>query len=546
MKRGAALKALMGIVIALIITALIMTDGRDFGAWSLLPPLTAILLAFATKQVVLSLFIGVFVGSAMMVPGGFLGKLFHGFIGSFAKIVGSVADGWNAGILVFTLMIGGMVGVIFQMGGTQAIAEALAKKAKTAKSAQLATMLMGVLIFFDDYANTLIVGPTMRPLSDKMNISREKLSYIVDSTAAPVAGMALISTWVGYELGLINEAFELLGIKVNAYEYFFRSIPYRFYDIFALVMVFATGYLSKDFGPMYRAEKRARLTGKVLGDDAKPMSSADMDTKQVSDKVKPRAVNAMLPILTLVAVAFWGLWYSGGGMDQPLTLEGIRTAFGEADASVALIWGAACGSIVAIVLAVSQKILAVDEAFDAWVEGMKSLIITVVILTLAWSLGAITGDVGSADYLVGIVKGTLPAQLLPFLVFVVACMVAFATGTSWGTMAILMPLAIPLAHAYGGMEHLILSTLGAVLTGSIFGDHCSPISDTTIISSMASSADHMDHVKTQMPYALTAAGVAMALGYIPAGFGLPAWISLVLGACAIFAVVRFLGKRVEE
>ncbi len=444
-----------------------------------------------------------------------------------------------------------MIGVIAKMGGTRAIAAALAKKARTVRSAQLYTMLMGVAIFFDDYANTLIVGPTMRPLTDARKISREKLSYIVDSTAAPVAGMALISTWVGYELGLINDALKTVGVDANSYEIFLRSIPFRFYDILALVLVFLIGYLMKDFGPMFTAERRARQTGKVLADGAIPMSSLEFEEADSIKNTDLKISNALVPIIVLVVVSFFGLWYNGGGAKLSYTLANtlanIRQAFGDADASVALLWGAACGSIVAICMGTFQKIVTLDEAFEAWVKGAKSLIITCIILVFAWSLGSITEKVGTGDFLVGVIKGTLPQGLLPALVFIFSCVVAFATGTSWGTMAIMMPLAIKVANGYnpGVVDHLFLSTCGAVLTGAIFGDHCSPISDTTIMSSMASSSDHIDHVRTQMPYALTAAGVAVIFGYLPGGFGLNPFISIVLGIVALYGIVHFIGKRSE-
>lgn len=519
-------------------------EASNFGFWSLMPPLIAIILAFVTKQVILSLFLGILVGATMMQGG----NLFFGFLRTLdSYILGSAADSWNAAILIFTLSIGGMIGVISKMGGTHAIAEALAKKAKNARSAQIVTWAMGCLVFFDDYANTLIVGPTMRPLSDKMKVSREKLSYVVDSTAAPVAGMAVISTWVGYELGLINDALTSLGIEANAYGIFLRSIPYRFYDLFAIVMVFLVAFMLRDFGPMYAAEKRARLTGKVLADGANPMASTDME-REVPEGTALKVSNAVIPILTLVVVSFVGLWYSGGGTELPMTMEGIRTAFGDADASVALIWGSATASIVAIVLSISQKILTIGEAFDSWVDGAKSLVITAIILVLAWSIGSVAGDVGTADYLIGIVTETLPPFVLPLLVFAISCVVAFATGTSWGTMAIMMPLAIPLAAAFNGnvVDNLMLSTLSAVLTGSIFGDHCSPISDTTIMSSMASAADHIDHVKTQLPYAVFVALTAILTGYLPAGLGVNPLISLVAGVAIIWAVLRFYGKSTAE
>ncbi len=519
-------------------------DAVSFGFWSLMPPLIAIILAFITKQVILSLFLGIFVGATMMNGG----NIFFGFLRTLdGYILGSAADSWNAAILIFTLTIGGMIGVISKMGGTHAIAEALAKKARNARSAQIVTWAMGCLVFFDDYANTLIVGPTMRPLADKMKISREKLSYVVDSTAAPVAGMAVISTWVGYELGLINDAMTALGLEVNAYGIFLRSIPYRFYDIFAIVMVFLVAYMLRDFGPMYAAEKRARLTGKVLADGANPMASTDME-RDIPEGTVLKVSNAVIPILTLVVVSFVGLWYSGGGTELPATMEGIRTAFGDADASVALIWGSATASIVAIILSISQKIMSLGEAFDAWVDGAKSLVITAVILILAWSIGSVAGDVGTANYLIGVVTETLPPFMLPLLVFAISCVVAFATGTSWGTMAIMMPLAIPLAAAFNGnvVDSLMLSTLSAVLTGSIFGDHCSPISDTTIMSSMASAADHIDHVKTQFPYAVFVAFVAIAVGYLPAGLGMNPFISLLAGVALIWGVLKFYGKSTKE
>jgi Na+/H+ antiporter NhaC len=279
-------------------------EGSPFGILSLLPPLLAIALAFITKQVILSLFLGIFTGVLML-------NNYNPFI-SFLRtldtyILGSLADSWNAGIIIFTLSIGGMVGIIGKMGGTKAIAEALSKRAKDARSAQLATTLMGILVFFDDYANTLIVGPTMRPLSDKMKVSREKLAYIVDSTAAPVAGMAFISTWIGYEIGLISDVFTSMGVEGNFFMVFIRTIPYAFYNIFTLVLIYNLILQRRDYGSMYDAEVRARTTGKVLADGAKPMSS--LDTEEFADKrdIKLQVPNASIPIVTLVLAAFFGL-----------------------------------------------------------------------------------------------------------------------------------------------------------------------------------------------------------------------------------------------
>ncbi len=551
-------RKVLGVVIFLLVVFLATTafatgsngNGNDveFGIISLIPPVLAIVLAFVTKQVILSLLLGIFSGALIYTfafsGANFFMKIVESYIKMIDYTVVALADEWHAGILIFTLTIGGMVGVIAKMGGMKAVAEALAKKAKTSKSAMLATMLLGVVIFFDDYANTLIVGNTMRPLTDKMKVSREKLAYIVDSTAAPIAGIALISTWIGYELGLIGDALGAVNIEANAYDVFLRSIPYRFYDILAIVMVFLIAFLAKDFGAMYKAEKRARLEGKVLSDTANPLASSELDKDFDENKIPLKISNAIVPIVVLIVTAFVGLWYSGGGTELPFNWSGIRTAFGDADASVSLIWAAFLASAVAIAMAVGRKIMNLQEAFDSWVEGAKALFITAVILILAWSIGSVTSDLGTADYLVGVVSSALPGWILPSLIFGIACLVAFSTGTSWGTMAILMPLAIPLAASYSGgtVDRLMLATIGSVLTGAIFGDHVSPISDTTIMSSMASSSDHMDHVKTQAPYALVVAGVSIAIGYIPAGLGLPGWVSLLIGAGALFAIVNFLGK----
>jgi len=537
-----------------LIPAALFAEGDaevSFGIVSLLPPLLAIVLAFVTRQVILSLFLGVFSG-ALMLNGW---NPFFGFLRTLdTYIVGSLSDGWNAGILIFTLSIGGMIGVINKMGGTRAIAEALAKKAKTARSAQVVTAIMGVLVFFDDYANTLIVGPTMRPLTDKMKVSREKLAYLVDSTAAPVVGLAFVSTWVGYEIGLMGDAFTELGVDTSAFEIFIRTIPYTFYNIFALVLVFMLASRGRDFGPMLKAEKRARLTGQVLRDGAQPMAGDVTEGQDVQEGIKLRAYNAVVPILTLIIVSFAGLWYNGYTYSDEGTIwytwEGLRTCFGNADASVVLIWGAITASIVAGVMALAQKIMKLNEVFDAWVNGSKSLLITAIILILAWSLGDIASEVGTAEYLVGAVSDKIPGGVIPMIIFIISMLVAFSTGTSWGTMAIVIPLAVPLAAAYvegdPSQAPLVIAALSSVLSGSIFGDHCSPISDTTIMSSMASGSDHIDHVRTQVPYALTGAGVAF-LSYILVGIlHVPVWLTLIIGVAVVWAVVQFFGKKPEE
>lgn len=522
----------------------------NFGWLSLLPPLLAIILAFVTKQVLISLSLGIFIGATMLAGW----NPFYGLLRTMDKyIVGSLADSWNAAIIIFLLSIGGMVGVINKMGGTLAVAEALGKKVKNPITAQLYTSILGVLVFFDDYANTLIVGPTMRPLTDKNRISKEKFSYIIDSTAAPVVGIALISTWVGYEIGVIRNIYQSLGIDANYYEVFLRTIPYSYYCIYSIIFVFALVIMQRDYGPMYSAEKRARTTGKLIADGARPMTSDEITNMEIKKGIKLKVSNAIAPILALVIVAFVGLWYNGyvalDGNVEAFTLAGMRDCFGEADSSIVLLWASIISSIVAIIMGVVQKIFTIDEAMTSWVDGAKSMVIACMILVLAWSLGSVTSDVGTANFLVGRVSSSMSFAILPIIIFIISGIISFATGTAWGTMAIVIPLAIPMANIFvqnGGDPHMLTITLGTVLSGAIFGDHCSPISDTTIMSSMASGSDHLDHVKTQMPYALTVAAIS-GLSYLLVGiFPIHPIIMLLIGLVIILGIVRYIGKSVKD
>ncbi|KXS41471.1 MAG: NhaC family transporter [Candidatus Frackibacter sp. T328-2] len=507
----------------------------EYGILALLPPLLAIILAWWSREVLISLFVGVFIG-ATIING------FNPLIGFMRTLdtymVNSLTDSWNIAILLFLLTLAGMVGIISRSGATQAVADYLAKKAKTARKAQVATWFMGLLIFFDDYANTLIVGTTMRSITDKLKISREKLAYIVDCTAAPVTSMALISTWVGYEMGLIQDAFSKLGIEQNIYTTFLQTIPYRFYSVFALLLVLIIALLGKDYGPMYDAEIRARKEGKLLREGATPMASKELTEMKSPDDKRLNWYDAFTPIIAVVAITIIGLWYNGGGLEGAT----IREAFGDADSSIVLLWSSFGGTMIAALLALVKGVLSVEEITDAWLDGAKSLAIASAILTLAWSLGGVIEELGTANYIVNLTKGVVPPFLIPTMMFVLPCIVAFATGTSWGTNAIIMPLAIPMAVKLGAP---LTPTIGAVLTGCVFGDHCSPISDTTIMSSTSSAADHIDHVRTQIPYAITAGLVAIIIGFIPAGLGVPAIITLPIGLVILYLTVNTLGKNVN-
>lgn len=505
---------------------------ESYGILSLLPPLVAIVLAFLTRQVILSLFIAVWLGATILNgfnPGTGLLRALDQFI------VGNLADSWNAAVLIYTMILAGMIALMAKSGGALAIAEGLAKKAKNSRAAQLAAWAMGLVIFFDDYSNTLIVGNSIRPLTDKMRVSREKLSYIVDSTAAPVASMALISTWIGYEMGLIKDGFDSIGVTANIYGTFLSTIPFRFYSIFALILVVIIALTLRDYGPMYEAEVRARTTGKLLRDGAQPLAAKDLTSVEVREGTPIRWYNAVLPILTVIVVTFVGLYINGGGASA----GSIRDAVGNADSSVVLLWASILGTFVAMILVIGQKILTLTQAIDIWVDGAKSVFTALIILIMAWSLGGVSSDLGTANYIVQVAQGNIAPWLIPVVIFLICCVMAFACGTSWGVTAIVMPLAIPLAHSLGAP---MSATIGAVLTGAIFGDHCSPLSDTTILSSMASAADHMDHVRTQIPYAITAAIVGGIVGFIPAGFGINPVISLVIGVVVLYGIVRVLGK----
>ena len=538
-----------------------VSNADRFGLFTLIPPIVAIVLAFITKNVVISLFIGVLSGGFILNLTGFnvFGALTQAFLDFIDRALHSLADPWNAGIIMQVLVIGGVINLVAKMGGAKAIAEALAKKAKTAKSTQLITWFLGICVFFDDYANSLIVGPIMRPVADKMKISRERLAFIIDATAAPIAGLAIISTWIGLEVSLISEGFETIGVEASGFGVFLQTIPYRFYNILILAFIVITTITLREFGPMRKAEIAARKSKDLAGEEVVATSS-HMDELEPKEGVKLSIWNAIVPIGALIISSVVAFYYSGystimAGDDtaiqaiitnSPLSFKAILETFAASDASVALFQSALFASIVAIIMSVCKKIFTISEAIEAWVDGMKGLIITGVILILAWSLGSVIKELGTAQYLVEALNGAIPAFLLPSLIFVLGAVISFSTGTAYGTMSILMPLAIPLAYKINPEMSFVIVSTSAVLTGAIFGDHCSPISDTTILSSMGAGCNHIDHVKTQMWYALFVAAITILFGYIPAGFGLPIYIVLPMSFVALFIGIMIFGKKVEE
>ena len=533
-------------------------NSAKFGMWTVLPPLVSIILAFLTKNVVVSLFIGTITGCIMLQLNGFniITALTQGFSDFTYRALNSLADPWNAGIILQVLVIGGVIHLVAKMGGAKAIAEALARKAKTVKSAQLTTWLLGLAVFFDDYANSLIVGPIMRPVTDKLGVSREKLAFVIDATAAPIAGLAIISTWIGLEVGLIGDALKSVGIQADGFGVFLETIPYRFYNILILAFVVISAITLREFGPMLKAERRARR-GEVLSTTE---ISSDSEDLEPIEGIKLSVWNAIIPIGVLIVSSLIGFYYSGwvtimGGEDLAIielmnnttfSFAGIQAAFSNADASVVLFQSALLATIVALILGVSRKIFTISEGIGIWIEGMKGLLITGVILILAWSLSSVIKELGTASYLVGVLSDAIPAFLLPAIIFILGSIIAFATGTAYGTMGILMPLAIPLAFAINPEWNFVIVSTSAVLTGAIFGDHCSPISDTTILSSTGAGCDHIEHVRTQIWYAIFVGIVTVLFGYIPAGLGLSIFIVLPLSLVALFILTMIFGKKVDD
>lgn len=503
---------------------------------TLLPSLVAIGAAFATRQVFFSLFLGVWLG-AVLVAGGDWASIGEGLL--------RVADTWllravvpedgstdHMSVVLFTLMVGGMIGIISANGGMRGVVRWLTRFADTPAKGQGATFGMGFVVFFDDYANTLIVGKTLRPLTDRLGVSREKLAFLVDATAAPLACIALVTTWIGFQVSLIDESLTgLPQLDMSAYELFLASLAYSFYPILMLVFIVMIILSGRDFGPMLAAERRAR---EALGTERKAALSRDASA----------AINAVLPILVLIVTTIAGLYATGQG-------DSLRAVLGSADPFKAMLWGSLASLLSAVIVTLARRAMKPGELVAAMEDGFKPMLSAVMILTFAWAIADINGALGTADYIVSLLGASLHPGLLPTLIFIVAALSAFATGSSWGTMGILVPLVLPLSvaalEAHGQMDaahyHVLYAALASIMAGAVWGDHCSPISDTTILSSLASDCPHMDHVTTQMPYALSVALVVLPLGVLPAGFGVPAPLLMLGCAVALFLLLRQFGKK---
>jgi Na+/H+ antiporter NhaC len=521
------------------------TSVRVIPGWmSILPPLIAIGLALWLRTVIPAIFTGLWVGVIVYYGFSFesVGK---GLMAAFeVHVLNVLANRDHVAIILFSCMIGGLVGILSQNGGMQGVVNFVIRWANSPKRGQIAVWFLGMCVFFDDYTNTLVVGNSVRPVTDKLKISREKLAYIVDSTAAPVACIALITTWIGYQVGLIAEAVEKLeGVDQAAYSIFIYSIPYSFYPIFSIIFVLMVVVMQRDFGPMLSAEKRSYQTGKV----APTASSTNKATGGQINVVLPhdmpqRAINAVIPIFVLIASCIGGLYISGEG-------ENLHEILSTANSYQALMWGSLSAVVCAVILTLAQGLLSVEKIVSAWTDGVNVMIAPLIILILAWALSDITELLGTADYLVKLGGEALTPQSIPAWAFVIAGLTAFATGSSWGVMAILLPLFVPLAWAtmtHHGVAidqiHILYSTVACILAGSVWGDHSSPISDTTVLSSLATQCDHIEHVRTQLPYALTVGIVSLCIGTIATSYGLSLWLAYPIGLVILYGILVFVGK----
>jgi len=502
----------------------------DYGVLTIIPPLVAIVLCFLTKRVLFSLVLGIFSGGLIMATG----NPFSAFEYTLNATVGSISDSWNANLLLFNLLMGSGVALIWTLGGSLALTNWAKKRIKNRNQASIGAWLLGIIVFINDYINAAIVGNVFRDIFDDMKVSKERLSYIVDSTAAPVATF-FISDWIAFQIGMIQTGLDQAGItEVSAFEGYIRGIPMNLYCIFAVLFV---GYIiisKKDFGPMLKAEHRVMTTGQTYREGAQPMMDVSDELGEAKSD-KPMLMTFILPLVVLIAVALFGFYWTGKGPDKNL-----MAILGDSDPALALLWGAAAMTLTGAAIALIYKILNVSEMMDTIIRGFKLMLLACAILVSAWTLGTVTGDMQLAGYLTKVIGGAIPFAFIPVIIFILGCVIAFSTGTSWGTMTILTPIAIPLVYSMTGDPIAAVMMSGVVFSGSIFGDHCSPISDTTVLSSIFSGSDHMDHVSTQIPYALTVASVAGLMFLLYGTLKLHPAVLIVIGLVLLAIIPRIL------
>lgn len=522
--------AFLAVLIFLIISAFVTTsESVQQSFWSLIPPLIAIILALVTKEVYSSLFIGIVTGSLLYSGFNFEGTMTHIFTDG---IIASLADSWNVGILIFLVILGTIVQLMNRTGGSAAFGNWAARRIQSREGAQLATIALGVLIFIDDYFNCLTVGSVMRPVTDKFKVSRAKLAYLIDATAAPVCIIAPISSWAAAVAGFVEGE--------NGLALFIRTIPYNYYALLTILMMVLVVLMHINYGPMALHEYNATVNDDIYTTPDRPYANAADDTQGRVGIV----ADMLVPIFSLIICCVIGMIYTGGFFSGTSFID----AFAGSDASVGLVLGSFSGLVITMVYYLIRNALSFEEMMGCLPDGFKQMVPAILILTLAWTLNGTTASLGAKEYVAGVIANNAAgfASFLPCIIFLIAVGLSFATGTSWGTFGILIPIVVSCFQTTD--PQLMIIAMSACMAGSVCGDHCSPISDTTIMSSAGAQCNHINHVSTQMPYALTCA-VVSAVTYIIAGLVRNAVIGLVCGAAIMIAVMmifKIASKNIVE
>ncbi|MBQ8314977.1 MAG: Na+/H+ antiporter NhaC family protein [Lachnospiraceae bacterium] len=533
-KRVTSVIALLVMIASVIMAIIVTATGTPTVAtfWALVPPIIAIALALITKEVYSSLFLGIVVGSIFACNGSATTAIDHVVSdGLIAAIKGT------AGIFLFLVILGVIVALINKAGGSAAFGRWAQTHIKTRIGAQLATFILGIFIFIDDYFNCLTVGSVMLPVADSHKVSRAKLSYLIDATAAPICMIAPISSWAAAVASYTE------GTGMDGIDLFIKAIPYNFYSLLTFVFIIALVLSKRDFGPMAKHERNAVLKGDLFSTDER------VDGMEVSSNPKGRVPDLLLPILALIAISVYALIYNGGFFgDDPEYAGMFKEAFSNTDATVGLPWGAVVALILIVIYLMCRKLITFKEAMECVPKGFIAMVPAITILTMATALKNISNDLlGSASYVEALMRGAAPGleRLLPAVIFLVACLLAFATGTSWGTFGILIPIV---CYIFDPSDPIFYIGISACLAGAVCGDHCSPISDTTIMSSAGAQCVHVNHVSTQLPYAITVAAISFVC-FLVAGFVQNALICLSLGTLlivAFFVILSLIQKPIDE
>ncbi len=526
---------------------------EDYGFLTLIPPAIAIFLCLITRRVLISLFLGVFAGS-LIISGW---NPLEGLIYSLDTLSSSISDTGHVHLLLFNLFMGSGFALMWRLGGSKALSEWAKTRLKSKRGVGIGAWLLGFVVFFSDYISIIIRGSIFRDVFTNARVSKEKLSYMIASTSGPIATF-FISDWIAFQISMVKEGIEQAGITdVAPLTGYLQSIPLNIYCIFAVALVGIVAISRKDWGPMLKAERRAEETGEVSKKGSAPMMEMDKELGDVLENVKPRLITFILPLVVLIVVTLFGFYWTGHGdiEFQGSVAQYFVNILEKADAGKALLWGSFCMTLVGMILALVYKAMNLEAIMGTVIDGMKMMILACSILVLAWSVGAVMKDMGLAKFIVQLIGKSIPFPLIPPMLFLIGMLISFATGTSWGTMTILTPIAIPLVYRLTGDSLTAVMMSGVVFSGAIFGDNCSPISDTMVLSTIFSGANHMDHVVTQIPYSVECAAISFVLYFLYGIFNVKQnWtlivLGIVLGIIALilitFALHRISSKKLDK